>query len=35
MYYQNLFYMVFVAPEEEFPEYQPTFDEMIRSLQFR
>jgi hypothetical protein len=35
MYYQNLFYMVFVAPEEEFSEYQPVFDEMIRSLQFQ
>jgi hypothetical protein len=35
MYYQNLFYMVFVAPEEEFHEYQPVFDEMIRSLQFQ
>jgi hypothetical protein len=35
MYYQNLFYMVFVAPEEEFPEFQPRFEEMIRSLQFK
>jgi hypothetical protein len=35
MYYQNLFYMVFVAPENEFAEYQPRFEEMIRSLQFR
>src|SRR5207237_714723 len=35
MYYQSLFYMVFVAPEEEFPIYQPVFEQMIRSVRFR
>jgi len=34
MYYQNLFYMVFVAPEEEFPSHQQMFEQMIRSVQF-
>jgi hypothetical protein len=34
MYYQNLFYMVFVAPEEEFPTHQQMFEQMIRSVQF-
>ncbi len=35
MYYQSLFYIVFVAPEEEFPIYQPTFEQMIRSVHLR
>jgi beta-barrel assembly-enhancing protease len=35
IYYQSLFYMVFVAPEDEFPSFQPIFDEMIRSTQLR
>jgi hypothetical protein len=35
MYYQNLFYMVFVAPEEEFPGYQQIFEEMILSAQLQ
>src|SRR5262245_7681448 len=35
LYYQSLFYMVFVAPEEEFPSYEPTFEQMIRSAQLR
>jgi len=35
MYYQNLFYMVFVAPEEEFPSRQQIFEQMIRSVQVR
>lgn len=30
LYYQSLFYMVFVAPEDEFPMYQPIFEQMIR-----
>jgi hypothetical protein len=35
LYYQTLFYMVFVAPEDEFPIYQPVFEQMIRSVRFR
>ena len=35
LYYQNLFYMVFVAPEDEFPSYEPIFEQMIRSAQLR
>jgi predicted Zn-dependent protease len=35
MYYQNLFYMVFVAPEEEFPSHQQLFDQIIRNLHMR
>jgi hypothetical protein len=35
MYYQNLFYMVFVAPEEEFPSHQPLFEQIIRNLHIR
>lgn len=35
LYYQSLFYMVFVAPEDEFPTYQPVFEQMIRSVRFR
>jgi Zn-dependent protease with chaperone function len=35
LYYQTLFYMVLVAPEDEFPVYQPTFEQMIRSVRFR
>jgi hypothetical protein len=35
MYYQSLFYMVFVAPEDEFPMYQPVFEQMIRSVRMR
>ena len=35
LYYQSLFYMVFVAPEDEFPTYEPIFEQMIRSTQFR
>jgi hypothetical protein len=35
LYYQSLFYMVFVAPEDEFPIYQPVFEQMIRSVRFR
>jgi Zn-dependent protease with chaperone function len=31
LYYQSLFYMVFVAPEDAFPIYQPVFEQMIRS----
>jgi Zn-dependent protease with chaperone function len=34
-YYQNLFYMVFVAPEDEFAMYQPVFEQMIRSVRLR
>jgi hypothetical protein len=35
LYYQSLFYMVFVAPEDEFPLYQSVFEQMIRSVRFR
>jgi hypothetical protein len=35
LYYQSLFYMVFVAPEDEFPSYEPLFEQMIRSAQLR
>jgi hypothetical protein len=35
MYYQSLFFMVFVAPEDEFPTYQPVFEQMIRSARLR
>jgi Zn-dependent protease with chaperone function len=35
IYYQTLFYMVLVAPEEEFPEIQPVFEQMIRSTRLR
>jgi Zn-dependent protease with chaperone function len=29
-----LFYMVFISPESEWPETQPAFDEVVRSLRF-
>jgi beta-barrel assembly-enhancing protease len=35
VYYQSLFYMVFVAPEDEFPMYQPIFEQIIRSARVR
>jgi len=35
MYYSNLFYMVFVASEEEFPAQQQVFEQMIRSVQIK
>jgi hypothetical protein len=35
MYYQNLFYMVFVAPEEEFPSHQQLFEQIIRNVHIR
>ena len=35
LYYQSLFYMVFVAPEDEFPAYQPIFEQIIRSARLR
>lgn len=35
IYYQSLFYIVFVAPEDEFPMYQPVFEQMIRSARLR
>lgn len=35
VYYQSLFYMVFVAPEDEFPAYQPIFEQIIRSARLR
>ena len=35
LYYQSLFYMVFVAPEDEFAMYQPIFEQMIHSVRLR
>ena len=35
LYFQSLFYMVFVAPEDEFTMYQPIFEQMIRSVRLR
>jgi hypothetical protein len=35
LYYQSLFYLVFVAPEDEFAMYQPIFEQMIRSVRLR
>jgi Zn-dependent protease with chaperone function len=35
LYYQTLFYMVFVAPEDEFALYQSTFEQMMRSVRLR
>ena len=35
MYYKSLFYLVFVAPEDEFPMYQPVFEQIIRSARLR
>ena len=35
LYYQSLFYMVFVAPEDDFAMYQPIFEQMIRSVRLR
>jgi hypothetical protein len=35
LYYQSLFYMVFVAPEDEFTTYQPVFEQMISSIRLR
>ena len=35
LYYQSLFYMVFVAPEDDFATYQPIFEQMIRSVRLR
>ena len=35
VYYKSLFYLVFVAPEDEFPMYQPVFEQIIRSARLR
>ena len=35
LYYQSLFFMVFVAPEDEFAMDQPVFEQMIRSVRLR
>ena len=35
IYHQSLFYMVFVAPEEEFPAHQPVFEQILRSVRLR
>jgi beta-barrel assembly-enhancing protease len=31
---EGLFYMVFIAPQSEFGQLQPTFDRMVQSIQF-
>jgi Zn-dependent protease with chaperone function len=35
VYYKSLFYLVFVAPEDEFPMYQPVFEQIVRSARLR
>jgi beta-barrel assembly-enhancing protease len=35
VYYKSLFYLVFVAPEDEFPMYQPVFEQITRSARLR
>jgi Zn-dependent protease with chaperone function len=35
LYYQSLFYMVLVAPEDEFSTYQHIFEQIIRSARLR
>jgi Zn-dependent protease with chaperone function len=35
LYYQSLFYMVLVAPEDEFTTFQPVFEQMIGSIRLR
>jgi hypothetical protein len=35
MYYQNMFYMVFVAPEEEFASRAPLFQQIIDNVKLR
>jgi len=35
LYYQSLFYMVFVAPEDDFAICQPLFEQMIHSVRLR
>jgi len=35
VYYKSLFYLVFVAPEDEFPMYQPLFEQITRSARLR
>jgi Zn-dependent protease with chaperone function len=35
LYYQSLFYMVLVAPEDEFAMDQPVFEQIIRSVRLR
>jgi Zn-dependent protease with chaperone function len=34
-YYQNLFYMVCVAPQKEFAKRQPTFEQILRSVELK
>jgi len=34
-YYQNLFYMVCVAPQKEFTKRQPTFEQILRSVELK
>ena len=35
MYYQSLFYLVCVGPQEDFEKYQPIFEQIIKSIELR
>jgi hypothetical protein len=34
-YYDSLFYIVCVAPEEDFAQLQPVFEQILRSIELR
>ncbi len=34
-YYESLFYLVCVAPEEDFAQFQPVFEQILRSIELR
>jgi len=34
-YYESLFYLVCVAPEEDFAQFQPVFDQILQSVELR
>jgi len=34
-YYESLFYLVCVAPEEDFAQFQPVFEQILRSVELR
>jgi hypothetical protein len=34
-YYESLFYVVCVAPEDEFAQLQPVFEEILKSVELR
>jgi hypothetical protein len=31
---EGLFYMIFIAPEQNFKQLQPAFEQMLRSVRF-